>query len=100
MSILIKSMEMPKDCNSCRFSGFGGLRNERIVCMFTGSNDYLNQQERFSDCPLVEVPPHGRLIDFNAIPWENQTMTYDDEWAIKAFDLEQMPTIIEAEEET
>ena len=50
-------------------------------------------------CPLVEVPPHGRLIDFNAIPWENQTMTYDDEWAIKAFDLEQMPTVIEAEED-
>ena len=78
MGIYIKNMEMPESCFICPFKNLE-------ICD--------------EDCPLIEVPPHGRLIDADAIPWENQTMTYDDEWAIKAYDLEQMPTVIEAEEE-
>lgn len=63
MSVLIKGMEMPPSCEKCRFSGFGGLRNERVVCMFTGANAYMNEVQYLDDCPLVPVPPHGRLID-------------------------------------
>ena len=66
MSILIKGMKMPKSCDNCRFSGLGGLRNERVVCMFTGANAYMNTVQYLDDCPLVEVPPHGRLIDADA----------------------------------
>lgn len=48
MSVLIKGMEMPESCESCRFEDFGG-------CMFRVKKE---------DCPLVEVPtPHGRLVD-------------------------------------
>ena len=84
MSILIRGMKMPKSCTTCRFSGFGGLKNERIVCMFTGTNDYLNQQERFPDCPLVPVPSHGRLIDADAL--KNIIETYlkiQEDWAME-----------------
>lgn len=63
MSILIRGMEMPTSCVNCRFSGFGGLRNERVVCMHTGSNAYMNEVQYLDDCPLVPVPPHGALID-------------------------------------
>ena len=63
MSVLIKGMKMPRSCEYCRFSGIGGLRNERVVCMFTGANAYMNTVQYLDDCPLVEVPPHGRLID-------------------------------------
>ena len=68
MGVYIKGMEMPKSCVSCSFQGFGGRMNERILCMLTGTNDYINQQSKFADCPLVEVPtPHGRLIDADAL---------------------------------
>lgn len=48
MSILIKGMEMPKDCWQCPF--------EKCVLRVL--------VDRHPDCPLVEVPAsHGRLID-------------------------------------
>lgn len=48
----------------------------------------------------VPIPPHGDLIDRDALPWENQgfMMTDQDEWGLKAYDIEHAPTIIEAEE--
>ena len=46
MSILIKGMEMPKNCSECPL----------VVCLSVES-----------DCPLVPVPPHGRLIDADAL---------------------------------
>ena len=67
MSVLIKGMKMPSSCEKCRFSGFGGLRNERVVCMFTGANAYMNEVQYLDDCPLIPVPPHGRLIDADAL---------------------------------
>lgn len=67
MGIYIKNMKMPKSCDNCRFCGLGGLRNERVVCMFTGANAYMNTVQYLDDCPLVEIPPHGRLIDADAL---------------------------------
>ena len=46
MSILIKSMEMPTSCDECPL----------YTCM-----------HNHDDCPLVPVPPHGRLIDADAL---------------------------------
>lgn len=105
MSVIVKGMKMPKNCTTCRFSGFGGLKNERIVCMFTGTNDYLNQQERFDDCPLVEVPPHGDLIDRSKLPWnagwlEVSESCHDHITFVYVNDLFNAPTIIEAEDES
>lgn len=60
MSILIKGMEMPKNCGRCWFN------KSSLSCAITGScidRDDENR-ERLDDCPFVEVPePHGRLID-------------------------------------
>lgn len=54
MSILIKGMEMPKDCESCTICDW-------IGCHRWEDND-IGQRDDF--CPLVEVPtPHGRWID-------------------------------------
>ena len=41
MSVLIKGVEMPKNCFTCRFKNLE-------IC--------------YDDCPLTEVPPHGRWI--------------------------------------
>ena len=49
MSVLIKNMEMPKNCHECP------LLYVTSIC--DGS----------MPCPLVTVPPHGRLIDADAL---------------------------------
>ena len=53
MSILIKGMEMPKNCTECH-----------ARCRL-----YLNGRKfRHPDCPLIEIPTlHGRLIDADAL---------------------------------
>lgn len=63
--ILIRGMaKMPGNCRECMFAGFGGMRNELNVCMFSGESQSLISHERMSKCPLVPLPEgHGRLID-------------------------------------
>lgn len=62
MSVLIKGMEMPSNCESCpckTADAFGGLG-----CQATGYIPLRKaNQDRPDWCPLVPVPPHGRLID-------------------------------------
>ena len=62
MSILIKGMEMPPTCEQCPFCDY-----EQAHCLVhdipTSKNRY---DKREAWCPLVEVPPHGRLIDADA----------------------------------
>ena len=60
MSILIKGMEMPKSCSVCSFC-FGANN----ICPWT--REYATCKGRHNDCPLVPVPPHGRLIDADKI---------------------------------
>lgn len=61
MSVLIKGMEMPKNCAECEFhqSGYPDWCDLSIR-----ARDIHNTEIRQEWCPLVEVPtPHGRLID-------------------------------------
>lgn len=59
MSILIKGMEMPKNCEECRFLELdGAFEDDKWLsvesCVFG----------KKSNCPLVEIPaPHGRLVE-------------------------------------
>ena len=55
--ILIKGMEIPKNCRDCPcFNG------EYLYCRAKEGDDWSGEN-RPSDCPLVPVQPHGRLID-------------------------------------
>lgn len=72
MSILIRDMEIPNDCINCQFEYCG-------TCMVIGKDveefEYTHSKiTKDPDCPLVYIPPHGRLT------------------------LDKMPIIIEAEE--
>jgi len=61
MSVIVKNMEMPKNCKSCplRYSSTG-----YAWCDITGASLALEIDMRDYTCPLVEIPtPHGRLID-------------------------------------
>jgi len=51
MSVLIKGMEMPKHCGYCRFRYDG-------ICHALQKTQYA-----VTDCPLIDLPDHGDLID-------------------------------------
>ena len=111
MSILIKGMEMPTNCSSCpMLEGY----DDDGLCHAVGR--WLDDDEfwewdvypegdvdlsRPSNCPLVELPPHGRLIDADAL--KSKAEMGADECGrkcllIKIGCVNTMPTIIEAED--
>lgn len=82
MSILIKGMEMPPDCLHCFMKHL--VRGAKIINGDLHDMWYADCKGAFiatvysfsgvievegirSDCPLVELPPHGRLIDADAL---------------------------------
>lgn len=70
MSILIKGMEMemPRNCWECEFNKSTFDRMD--FCTLTNKQYNWGLSERPSDCPLIEVPPHGRLIDVDKLEEE------------------------------
>lgn len=97
---------MPQKCDTCRFCEVYTIpdNDDRWVCELNWGIplDWLTVQGRHDDCPLIELPPHGRLIDADALksdgfytivcytgkmPYEYTAMLIDD-----------APTIIPAEE--
>lgn len=82
MSVLIRGMDVPKNCGTC-FLRVGGCKQRMYM------------EQRPKSCPLIELPPHGRLIDADALqPLYVQIFG-------KTVDMIQYaPTVIEAEEVT
>lgn len=66
MSVMIKGMEMPKNCMECDLHFTArGLDEE---CIFFNDTVEDCTERRLYRCPLVEIPtPHGRLIDENEL---------------------------------
>lgn len=64
MSILIKGMKMPKACCECGFNHCSQSRDDDTCLLLDkGIPQLFVLVDRLPDCPLVEIPPHGRLID-------------------------------------
>ncbi len=65
MSILIKNMEMPKSCYDCvlTHSFFRDMHCANLEGMSGFVGPLPHTDDRHPDCPLVLVPPHGKLID-------------------------------------
>ena len=64
MSILIKSMEMPMNCWFCDVKSWDC---SEYVCPFDGQEIHSGDAKRHKNCPLIEVPDHGDLIDRDAL---------------------------------
>ena len=88
MSILIKGHKMPKGCASCDYPYFDegyDLDDYNWFCPFVDApiDEYTgDENKRAPFCPLVEIPPHGRLIDADKLieqcePWK-ETEEQDD----------------------
>ena len=101
MGVYIKGMEMPSKCVECRLA----TKTDFDSCPFCDvtMRDLSKDEwwyERPQDCPLVPVPPHGRLGDLDAIRADidekRPGRSYEDAWALTVIDT--APTIIPAEE--
>ena len=105
MGVYIKGMEMPETCYECPCGD-----NEFYECMATkGRISYHHDEFGYPDgerqewCPLVLVPPHGRLIDADALLKGCKRVVGEfstREYAFSQTAIENAPTIIPAEEET
>jgi len=102
VSLLINGMEMPNNCQECVC-----INDEYFYCQAVGRQpqDENIISRRPDWCPLVEVPPHGDLIDKKNLSDDLQrrwNMSDDQDFCNKEVwhSLEEAPTIIEAEAET
>lgn len=111
MSVIVKGMEMPKDCDSCWIPS--------SFCKLWFTTDVGNRNQ---DCPLVELPEkHGRLGDLDELQssfrasideckkWikeleengDNETLVLANQafctFVEAALRLKSIPTIVEAE---
>lgn len=125
MSVLIKGMEMPKNCDECLYSSWENFY-QIYVCNATRKYEPVLfdkkqvkstntvRSGRADNCPLVEVStPHGRLIDADALMDTLQEL-FDERcedakfsgnrsacvtWNDAIYHIKSAPTIIEAEGE-
>lgn len=97
MSVLIRGMEMPENCDKCRFQSELRLYCDAMPYNFCGNTDDI---ERPDWCPLIEIPPHGRLIDADAL--KTAFPTCDNHMNIKIAavraTINHAPTVIDAED--
>lgn len=94
MSILVKGMKMPKNCVECllfeSLYHFHGCHakpesfNDRDMWNFAVG-------DRPSWCPIVEVPPHGRLIDADALE-----LKADDRYSLHEIGRHELDCIVNA----
>lgn len=64
MSILIKGVEMPKDCSVCPCFQYDMFDDDIDGYCKALETKIMNRSKRHPDCPLVELPEkHGRLVD-------------------------------------
>lgn len=66
MGIYIKGMEMPERCWDCDLC-YDSFYCRPLRIQFSDMEDFEPAERRLSDCPLVPVPKHGRLIDADAL---------------------------------
>ncbi len=98
MSILIKGMEMPSVCDACWALDEQG---DYPMCRITGEQrgyNFQTRSRRMSKCPLVPIPPHGRLIDADVLLQRAISHGWSTPKWVSDIVIDNAPTIIEAEE--
>lgn len=82
MSILIKGMEMPTA--------------PVLFCIHPDGKVFADLEGGWREYKAIPVPPHGRLIDADALEHDFKKLVYQDNWYYNS--LHHAPTIIPAEE--
>ena len=98
MSVLIKGMDMPFACVDCECC----ITEPDVMpwCCLTHEGMCLKEcnEQRLADCPLVETPKHGRLIDADALRNIFAKLEFCSDMGDAMELLDNAPTVIEAEE--
>ena len=98
MSVVIKGMKMPSNCMNCPLSF---LRGERLFCEVT--KEEVLRAKIASECPIIELPSHGRLIDADALEAgyfiPSTTTNSSCQMYVSLETIATAPTILEAEVE-
>jgi hypothetical protein len=95
-------MEMPTSC--CECFAFKSNASGQLFCkakrIAFGKEDAEWLPLKTPNwCPLVPVPPHGRLIDADALPWiEGRDEQDNPAYLLIKKCVDVLPTIIPAEE--
>ena len=89
MGTFIKNMKTPKVCGLCPFRHIN--MSGYLICEMLHKQINLTKfNERFKDCPLVEVKePHGRLIDIKSVEDNKFAIAennYKNQWTAKKQD--------------
>lgn len=96
MSVLIKGIKIPMSCYDCFLCDdecFGSYKCSQV-------KEWGSAESRAPDCPIVEIPPHGRCIDADAlaistaVPLNGKPYRY-----VHIDNIKGAPTIIPASEE-
>ena len=107
MSVLIKGMEMPTYCNVCpmqRTDNTGEITFCALTRKVTRWWMYDRNESSEGNCPLIEIKPHGRLIDADALigllgimgdKCDNPVV-----WEQMRYIVEDVPTIIPSDKES
>jgi hypothetical protein len=99
MSVIVKNMKMPKNCGECPFIfSSWGIEYYCHLAESSTSAEYVGR-EKMTNCPLIELPPHGRLIDADALKTAFPTSENATNIKVSAVRraINRMSTIIEAE---
>lgn len=108
MSVLIKGIHIPTGCAFCFYN-----RDTRCLLLPGSGCDETNGERRRENCPIIEIPDHGDLIDRDELyrktaEWEEQARNQVNEgwtkWNIILtertafkFDVADAPVVIPAE---
>ena len=112
MSVLIRGRKLPKDCPRCpmahynaisQFTGCEIVSGKRFAV--SDDKEYASSSCRPEWCPLIEIPPHGRLIDADELRRSHclecsfypDNCLGDDCDADSVYHIDHAKTIIEAE---
>ena len=110
MSILIRGMEMPTSCTECpccRHDNWNGETAHQCnvsFITFGAEDENWIYNTRPNWCQLIELPPHGRLIDIKSVE-DGKFVTVSNDyqrWWNGALEsvIDNAPTVIEAKGET
>ena len=68
MGVYINGMDMPKSCGECNDRHIYDLMWELGLCQGADTDDYSGCVcVGRANCPLDELPPHGDLVDRDAL---------------------------------
>ena len=94
--ILIKGMKMPKSCDECWMTYEGDSDNCPVVNESVAK--YMVEEKRHPSCPLVELPPHGRLgdLDFLSETIDSSVFWDTSDYSLIRDIVKNAPTVLEA----